>query len=169
MKSDVFLPSDAAITSCCRGDRGLQRLALFLHSGRSMKTNLSFLAVLALFGISCAGAELQQDDGDKGQSLSLVTDAGTLGKPCVAQCDGTSNCDPGQYCPDSCLTCPCSDFCRDLPNSGTLGKACVAQCDGTSNCDPGQYCPDSCLTCPCSDFCRAIPSSGTLGKPCVAQ
>jgi hypothetical protein len=56
--------------------------------------------------------------------------SGTLGAACVAKCDGTSNCDQGQYCPDSCLQCPCSDSCR------SQGTICTFGDDHSCNDDP---------------------------------
>lgn len=51
----------------------------------------------------------------------MPSSGGTLGAACTLQCDGTSNCDPGQYCPDSCLQCPCTDTCHAQASICTLG------------------------------------------------
>lgn len=84
-----------------------------------MNFKRTYLAILAIIGLSCGRQELWPTEADRlrlpDEPLSAVTDGGTLGQPCVAQCDGTSNCDPSQYCPDSCLACPCADICRLKP------------------------------------------------------
>jgi hypothetical protein len=43
------------------------------------------------------------------------------GQACTSSCDGTSNCPAGQYCPDSCLTCPCTGTCVAQTFVCTLG------------------------------------------------
>jgi hypothetical protein len=51
-------------------------------------------------------------------------------QPCTAQCDGTSDCPSGQYCPDSCVMCPCASQCAAQQVVCTLGA------DQTCNDDP---------------------------------
>jgi hypothetical protein len=70
-------------------------------------------------GLVCSGALCGPSPG-----------SGTLGLQCTTQCDGTFNCDPGQYCPDSCLTCPCTDTCHAQLSICTVGQ------DQTCNDDP---------------------------------
>ena len=60
----------------------------------------------------------------------LVAVGGTIGEGCTLQCDGSSNCDPGEYCPDSCLTCPCTDTCREQGAICTIGDD--STCNGDS-------------------------------------
>jgi hypothetical protein len=49
-------------------------------------------------------------------------DGGTPGRPCVAACNGTDNCEPGQYCPNNCLMCPCSSMCMAQSFACTYGQ-----------------------------------------------
>jgi hypothetical protein len=73
-----------------------------------------------------------------------------VGKACTAQCDGSSDCDPGQYCPDSCFTCPCSGTCQPQTFVCTLGQDWTCN-DGPVNGVHGQ----------------CVASNGPVGSRCV--
>jgi hypothetical protein len=94
-------------------------------------------------GLSCAGGTCEPPMG-----------GGTLGAACTLQCDGTSNCDPHQYCPDSCATCPCSDTCHAQASICTVGN--------DQTCDPGMtalYAHCVAAQGPFATKCECLPGS----------
>jgi hypothetical protein len=74
----------------------------------------------------------------------------TSGSACVAQCDDSSNCGSGLYCPKTCASCPCSGFCEAQTFVCTIGQ------DQTCNADPSNPNMDG--------FC--LQSSGQYGSVC---
>jgi hypothetical protein len=76
----------------------------------------------------------------------------TVGQPCTSACDGTDNCGAGQYCPDSCLTCPCSSSCQPQTFTCVLGQ--------------DQTCNASSTVSAILGHCQAS-SGGPIGSRCV--
>ncbi len=128
------------------------------------------------------------DGGDAGSPSDAgafdagPADAGTLGLPCVAQCDGTDDCEPGQRCPDSCFTCPCPGTCiaevvvvdggaaPGTTECGVLcseGQFCLRRYGGIDG-GPGLY-PVSCVVlppnCNANPTCSTCPGADTLCGP----
>jgi len=70
-------------------------------------------------------------------------------------------CGPGEYCPDSCLTCPCVATCQPRPDAGTTcgttlclpGEVCVVPCCG------GPFVPDAGACTPAPPHCVTPPAA----------